>query len=54
MGLEPMVMDLAFLQALEAGIPACSGVALGLDRLFALLLKKNSIAEVMSFSFPNL
>jgi lysyl-tRNA synthetase class 2 len=53
MGLEPMAMDTQFLQALEAGMPACSGVALGLDRLFALLLEKPSIADVMSFSFPN-
>ena len=54
MGLVPMNMDESFLQALAFGLPLCSGVALGLDRLFALFLNKKSISEVMSFAFPNL
>ena len=54
MGLSAMAIDESFLAAMAFGLPECSGVALGLDRLFALFLNKASIAEVMSFSFPHL
>lgn len=43
--------DEYLLQALEKGIPACSGVALGIDRLIALALNQSSIAATMSFDF---
>lgn len=45
----PVVPDPWLLQALEHGLPACSGVALGVDRLLALVLQKQSIAEVIAF-----
>lgn len=45
-------IDENFLEALKAGMPACSGVALGLDRLFMLALKKNQIADVILFPSP--
>ncbi|NBX83999.1 MAG: elongation factor P--(R)-beta-lysine ligase [Gammaproteobacteria bacterium] len=47
-------VDHLLLSALEHGMPECSGVAIGLDRLFALLLKQDNIAQVLSFAFPNL
>lgn len=50
MNLPTIPMDERFLAALDAGLPECSGVALGLDRLFALILKQSSISQVMSFS----
>lgn len=37
------------LEAMDAGLPDCSGVALGFDRLLLLLLGKNSVGEVMAF-----
>ena len=40
-------IDEDFLAALEKGIPECSGVALGLDRLYMLALGKNSIGDVL-------
>jgi lysyl-tRNA synthetase class 2 len=43
--------DRYLLQALEHGIPPCSGVALGVDRLLALALKQPEIAKVISFDF---
>ncbi|WP_280563483.1 EF-P lysine aminoacylase EpmA [Chromohalobacter sp. 48-RD10] len=44
--------DVRLLAALEAGMPAGSGVALGLDRLIQLALGKASVAEVMAFATP--
>ena len=45
-------IDERFLAALESGMPACSGVALGLDRLFMLALGKEKIADVILFPSP--
>jgi len=42
-------IDKRFITALEVGLPACSGVALGLDRLIMLALGCDSISDVMSF-----
>jgi len=39
-------VDPDFLDALRAGLPACSGAALGMDRLVMLLLGKQTIADV--------
>jgi len=50
-GLPEVVIDERFLAALEAGLPACSGVALGLDRLLMLITNKKHIDEVLAFSF---
>jgi len=46
--LEP---DERFLSALEHGLPDCSGVAIGFDRIVMFALEKESIDEVMSFSW---
>jgi lysyl-tRNA synthetase class 2 len=54
MGIPPMAIDEQFLSALAYGLPPCSGVALGMDRLLALLFQQDSISHVTSFSFPNL
>ncbi len=40
-------IDENFLNALEQGLPDCAGVALGVDRLIMLALKKNHIADIM-------
>ena len=51
-GLAEKPIDFSLLAALEAGIPECSGVALGVDRLLMLALNAASISEVMSFAQP--
>lgn len=48
---EPKPQDQYFLQALESGLPDCSGVALGLDRILMLKLDESKISNVVSFDF---
>jgi elongation factor P--(R)-beta-lysine ligase len=49
LGLPTVEADQFLLQALAHGLPSCSGVALGVDRLIALALNQQSIADIMSF-----
>ncbi|WP_227716214.1 EF-P lysine aminoacylase EpmA [Marinobacter denitrificans] len=48
-GKPEMPVDEAFLAALDAGVPDCSGVALGLDRLLMLKLGLDDLAGVIAF-----
>lgn len=48
-GLPVHPIDTYLLDALAHGIPACSGVALGIDRLIMLVLKAESLSEVIAF-----
>ena len=47
---EPPLDD-AFLAALDAGLPDCAGVALGVDRLLMAMLGTGRIADVLAFDF---
>ncbi|NVK26338.1 MAG: elongation factor P--(R)-beta-lysine ligase [Gammaproteobacteria bacterium] len=42
-------VDKNFIDALQSGLPECSGVALGIDRLFMLQQGISTIAQVLSF-----
>jgi len=46
-GLPKMPIDSAFLAALEAGLPECAGVAVGLERLLMVMLGAEKIADVL-------
>ncbi len=52
MGLQPQPIDHNLIAALEAGLPACAGVALGIDRLIMLALNCDHIDDVTAFPFP--
>ena len=51
-GKEVVAIDENFIAALVHGLPECSGVALGLDRLLMVLTAAESIDQVLSFSWP--
>ncbi|MFS2224296.1 elongation factor P--(R)-beta-lysine ligase [Pantoea sp. B65] len=49
-GLPQQPIDTNLLDALEHGMPDCSGVALGVDRLVMLALKAESLSDVLAFA----
>ena len=50
-GLPERPIDERLLAAHRHGLPACAGVALGVDRLLALKLGADSLAETISFGW---
>ena len=48
LGLPEVPVDEAFLAALESGLPDCSGVAIGVDRLIAVLAGADGLTEVVN------
>ncbi len=48
-GLAEKPIDKKFIAALQTGLPACSGVALGIDRLIMLACNCAHISDVISF-----
>lgn len=51
LGREPRQLDERLVAAMEAGLPDCSGVALGVDRLFMLRRGERHIADVLPFAW---
>lgn len=50
-GIATPALDQRLLAALASGMPACAGVALGIDRLLAAMLGTQKIADVIAFPF---
>ncbi|ODN67310.1 EF-P lysine aminoacylase EpmA [Methylophaga muralis] len=50
-GKPQMPIDENLLAAMQSGLPQCSGVALGLDRLMMLHMSVNNISQVKSIAF---
>lgn len=53
LGKETLPIDENFLQALEKGLPDCSGVAVGFDRLMMLRQKQKEIAQVLTWGWKH-
>ncbi|MCY7294670.1 elongation factor P--(R)-beta-lysine ligase [Alteromonas sp. a30] len=53
MGLPEAMIDTRFIAALNAGLPQCAGVALGIDRLLMIALQAKHINEVIAFPTSN-
>lgn len=51
MGKNTLPIDEDFIKALESGIPDCCGVAVGFDRLMLLKCGKDSLEDVLPFSW---
>ena len=49
-GDDPVPLDSVLVEALRAGMPDCSGVALGVDRLMMAVSKLDSMDAVLAFS----
>lgn len=49
LGLPERSIDERFIAALQHGLPPCSGVALGIDRLVMLSVNAENLSEVMAF-----
>lgn len=49
LGVEMMNMDERLIEALEAGLPPCAGVALGVDRLFMIKMGLKNIRDAIAF-----
>lgn len=50
---DERMIDKNFLSALSHGLPQCSGVAMGVDRLLMLMLNVDSIDQVITFPIEN-
>lgn len=50
LGLPSMPVDQDLLAALRHGLPACSGIALGVDRLLMALTGASSLSELVAFA----
>ena len=53
LGREEKPVDKLFIKALENGLPQCSGVAIGVDRLIMLALDQSNIGSTMTFDITN-
>ncbi len=50
-GLAELPVDENLLAALERGMPACAGVALGIERLLMAMMDTDDIGDVLAFAF---
>ncbi len=52
-GVAELPIDRNLLAALERGMPACAGVAVGIERLLMAMVDSDDIADVLAFPFSD-
>ena len=52
-GQQPLPVDEPLLAALESGLPACAGVAVGFERLLMIAAGTQDIRDVVTFAYPD-
>lgn len=53
MNLPPVAIDNRFLSAVQAGLPECAGIAIGIDRVLMLQSGASTLKQVINFSWEN-
>ncbi|HDZ12205.1 MAG TPA: hypothetical protein ENH53_08305, partial [Bacteroidetes bacterium] len=48
---EPFPIDPGFMEALKIGVPPAAGIALGVERLLAILSNQAAIRRIQYFHF---
>ena len=54
LGKNELPIDMRFIEALKHGLPACSGVAVGFDRLMMLRHNKQVLSSILSFDWDSI
>ena len=49
LGKEAFEIDPNFIRSLESGLPSCSGIAMGLDRLLMITLKQENLKTISPY-----
>jgi len=53
-GLKKVRIDNGFIHALQKGLPACAGAAMGVDRLLMVLAREQNLQNILPFSTEKL
>jgi lysyl-tRNA synthetase class 2 len=50
LGLPPFPVDREFIENLQFGLPPSSGIAMGIERLFMMLMGKSRLSDILVFA----